>query len=243
MALQTFGVTQLTFLPHDIQTIIFNQHTEMVSKERFNKIIDNLPCELSNDLPNNNMFVEIVNSEPTLYEKLIQKLIESLKYNAKLHNDMDLMQRDQRSAPGSTVKFITHLIIDFINISILRIQENEYDRFNVLNNAKNKLMKHVVRENNLYNYYLQIGQTYNEYNEQDIINALHILDYRELLHLKCISNSKVLFFNDNILKEYLVNYLKFNNCRRIIYDPIKKYIYYWINNHIGAPKCIHLNDE
>lgn len=241
MALQTFGVTQLTLLPHDIQTIIFNQHTEIVSREIFNKIIDNLPCELSNDLPNNHIFVEIENYQPTLYEKLINQLMESLKQNARLHNDMDLMQRDKRSAPGSTVKFITHLIIDFINISLLRIQENEYDRFNDLNNAKNKLMKHVIRENNLHNYNLHIGETYNEYNEQDIVDALHILDYRELLQLKCISNSKVLFLNDNILKEYLVNYLKFNNCRRVIYDPLQKVIYYWINNHIGEPRFINLD--
>ena len=199
MALQAFGITQLTLLPHDIQTIIFNQHIEMVSKERFNEIIDNLPSQLSNDVPNDNIFIDTLNSQPTLYEKLIHQLMESLKHNAQLHNDMDLMQRDRRSAPGSTVKFITHLIIDFINISLLRIQQDEYDRFNDLNNAKNKLMKHVIRENNLHIYNLNIGETYNEYNEQDIVDALHILDYRELLQLKCISNSKVLFLDDTTL--------------------------------------------
>lgn len=241
MTLQTFGDTWLTVLPYDIQNIIFNQYTEMISKERFNEIIDTIPSELSNDVPNDNIFVDTFNSPPTLYEKLINQLMESLKQNAKLHNDMDLMQRDRRSPSGSTVKFITHLIIDFINISLLSIQKDEYGRFNDLNHAKNNLMKHVINENNLHIYNDQIGKNYNKYNEQDIVNALHILDYRELLHLKCISNSKVLFFNDNILKEYFVTYLKSNNCRRVIYDTTKNNIYYWINNHIGAPKCVYLN--
>ena len=242
MALQTYGITQLTLLPHDIQRIIFNEHVELMSRQRFNEIIYNLPSQLSNDVPNDNIFVDTFDSPPpTLYEKLIQQILNTLKLNATLHNDMDLMQRDRRSAPGSTLKFITHLIIDFINISlgqIKQIKERERERFNVLGNVRGKLMKHIVCENNLHNYNVHNGITYDGYSEQEITDALHILDYRELLQLKCISNSKVLFFDDNLLKEYFVNYLKFNNCRRIIYNPVNKLFYYWINNHIGEPRCI-----
>lgn len=236
MALQTYGITKLTLLPHDIQCIILNEYTELMSRQRFNEIIYNIPSQLSNDFTNENVFVDNLDSPPFLYEKLVQQLIDTLKINGRIHDDMDLMQRDLKSAPGSTLKFITHLIIDFINISLKQIKEN--DRRYALNNVRNKLMKHIICENNLLHYNEHNGKNYDYNDENEIVNALHILDYRELLQLKCICNSKVLFFDDDLLKDYFVTYLKFNNCRRVIYNPVNKCIYYWINNHIGEPTCI-----
>jgi len=236
MTFETCGITQLTFLPRDIQRIIYSEYTELISQERFNEIIDNIPSQLSNDFPNENVFVDNLHSPLSLYEKLVQQLIDILKINGRIHDYMDLMQRDLKSAPGSTGKFITFLIIDFINVSVKQIKEN--DRINALTLVKNKLMKHIICENNLLHYNVHNGENYDYNDENEIIDTLHILDYRELLQLKCTCNSKVLFFDDDILKSHnALTYLKFNNCRRVIYNPVNKCIYYWINNHIGEPTC------
>lgn len=228
MALVKYGITRLLFLPYDIQCIIFNEYTELATREVFEDMIDDLPSQFSSDLPPYTMFVYI-DEYPSLYEKLVQEIYTKIESDTIRYN-----------TPKFRHCYIHDLIGNYLNITRLKIMQTEYGirpspiRDSETANRHNKLID-IGRFIESSRYHLRSDRTH-------FTDILRRLDYRELLSFKNICNYNLLTPEDFVDNPRLLQ--KWNtlglSCEcRVIYDPIKADLFYWYHYPaLGIPDIV-----
>ena len=120
-----YGITQFMYFPEEIQRMIFNEYTQLASHATFDVIMDELPAQLSNDLPSETMFTYNPHDDLrhySLYEKLMEEIIRILQKNAKTHKNADLLQQ-QKNIAGNYSEFMRYLLIDFMYIMAIKSLE------------------------------------------------------------------------------------------------------------------------
>lgn len=154
-----FENTWLNIIPYDIQDKI----NTYVQHEYFSESMNELVCELVNDIPNNNVLVE---GRPTKYQKLLQEV-------------MDLL-----------IEKSTSRILGYISINCI---SKYTDLFIMKNYRYKSLRGYTMEDNghDLYTYFTHMivdvfhSHEKNPYNQLIIIkDRLTVLNYQELLDFK-----------------------------------------------------------
>lgn len=238
MALAKYGQTRLIFLPYDIQCIIFNEYTELVTREAFEDMIDDIPSQLSCDLPPDTMFVYDPRPQyPSLYEKLMQELYTKIEVDVIRYNEHELIN----NYINLKNSFIYDLIINYMNIMILikLIEPNQQPirGEGITNSAYIE-----------YNSLIEIRRTlklshpgFHTFNITPVKDILRRFDYRQLLYFKNICNYELLTYKD-IKRSNGNNGWWWKNLNTqhgkascVIYDPVKMRVFYWINGWGDLP--------
>lgn len=232
MALAKYDQTWLILLPYDIQRIIFHEYTELVAREEYDNIIDQIPSQLSNDLQPDTMFVhEPTPIPPSMYEKLMQEIYTKIEADAAASTSQTPLQ-----------PLIYDIIIDYLNIMILITLTHdtpphppppqppvdiEYKNMYELYEIRNTL--HISSPKNSPRHFIPTHPT----------NILRRLDYRQLLYFKSICKYIILTQEDLHHQCNSTWWKNLNNASlntsRIIYDPIKRTVFYWIKGWGNLP--------
>jgi hypothetical protein len=241
MALAKYSQTWLRFLPYDIQRIIFNEYTELASREVFEDMIDELPSQLSNDLPPRTTFVYNPNpcpQYPSLYEKLMQEIYAKIVADAIRQSKLGHFKDS----------FIYDLIINYLNIMILiTINANISPPAGAWNS---RLCVHTLPHADIeYNILIELRRTlktshprHRTFFTTPITDILRRLDYRHLLYFKNVCNYQLLTCTqsqhviETIYDTYQGTVLPFapnTNC--IIYDHVNTKVFYWIKGDGELP--------
>lgn len=239
MALLKYDQTILKFLPYDIQRIIFNEYTELATRETFKHMIDDLPSQLSSTLQSS-----------SLYEKLMQELYAKLETDVVRYTEPDIIN----SCINIKTYLIHDLIINYLNVMIL-IQILEPYNNNVADNHNN-YVSHLPHYSRIYDLNfktlitlrrtLKLSHPRHDLNptqSNSSTNILRKLDYRQLLLFKNICNYNQIpvkyAMQHNANKSWIKNLDRVISRgsipSRIIYDPVKYIVYYWIDGYGDLP--------
>ena len=249
-----YGTTKFMYLPHEVQQMIFNDYTEVMAHEKYKSIMDMLPSQLSNDMPASGMFVyepEGILQNDSLYERLMDGIINILKNNANMHKNADLLQQ-QENIIGNYSEFMRYLLIDFLYIMAIKSLEanDTYVNIttvirNIIARIRDTFVSYTERRRLRLGWVMTLVALNEPFDENTLKNILRVLDYRQLLQLKNICNNNALFYDMTFRcitegSEYNEEYFKQNNCRRLIYDELDNVMYCWLNNHDGRPQAIKM---
>ena len=249
-----YGTTKFMYLPHEVQQMIFNDYTEVMAHEKYKSIMDMLPSQLSNDMPASGMFVyepEGISQNDSLYERLMDGIINILKNNANMHKNADLLQQ-QENIIGNYSEFMRYLLIDFLYIMAIKSLEanDTYVNIttvirNIIARIRDTFVSYAERRRLRLGWVMTLVALNEPFDENTLKNILRVLDYRQLLQLKNICNNNALFYGMTFRcitegSEYNEEYFKQNNCRRLIYDELDNVMYCWLNNHDGRPQAIKM---